>query len=415
MTKPDSAPVGDTLPVDEAGAQEPTPYTDPVKSMMDDEAAIVEEPARRRRGWTRWLAIGVSALLVLLLVALGGAGWYFSGQVVDVVHGPHSYPYPVVAVDDDTVTLPNNHDTTRVGVWGLDWGDGRAVIGEITDINPETVTRRLLEGDRPTEGTDTRIDTWAYATDPQTDFGLTYSTVDIEGKLGKFPAWYVPADGDTWVIAVHGRNASPGEALRALPRFHESGFPLLSVTHRNDVGAPDSPDGLHHLGATEWEDVSAAVDYAVDNGARSVVLAGWSMGGAVVMSTLRNMDDPGLVAGVVLDSPVLDWSSTLDKQGELRSLPGILTDVAKLIVEWRVDVDLDDLDQRLIAADLTTPILLYCDIADETVAADASLEFAEAVPAELMTLVTTEVGHTASWNEDPEAYEAALATFLARL
>ena len=383
---------------------------------MTDLAQNTEESqsSKRPRRWRRRVIAALIVLIVILGGVVGGAGWYFSGEVVNVTHGEYDYPVTVAAVNGTEVTLPVTEETTRDGVWGLHWPDGRALLGDVLRVEGDFVVRpihRLLYGTL-TAGTQTRIDTWAVGEDPETAFGIPYETVDIATELGDAPAWYVPADGDTWVIAVHGRNAGPREALRIIPTLHAAGMPVLSVTHRNDEDAPASPDGMHHLGATEWRDVASAVDYAVAAGASNVVLYGWSMGGAVVMMTLRHMDDPDLVSGVILDSPVLDWVSTLDKQGAQRSVPSPVIDVAKWLIEWRVDLDLTELDQRRFAAEIATPILLFADLDDETVDVAASLEFAEAVDPALLTLVTTAAGHTASWNENPASYESAVTKFV---
>ncbi|SDE25936.1 hypothetical protein [Glycomyces harbinensis] len=61
------------------------------------------------------------------------------------------------------------------------------------------------------------------------------------------------------------------------------------------------------------------------------------------------------------------------------------------------------------------PMLLFVDTADLTVDHTATLDFAEMLPADRTTVVTTASGHTASWNEDPAAYAAALETYLSSL
>ncbi|MGH8876543.1 MAG: alpha/beta hydrolase family protein [Stackebrandtia sp.] len=371
------------------------------------------KPDRKRRRWPRY---GAGSALALL-VATGGTGWYFAGEVIKVEHAAPDFALTVVEASDTEVTLPADEATRRAGTWGLHWDSGRAVIGEVVRSDGDNVVRELDEVvyGNLSAGTKVRVDTWTYGEDPKQAHGIDFEKVSVPGKLGEFPGWLVKGDRDTWVIAVHGRNANPGESLRAIPIYREAGFPVLAVSYRNDVGAPRSPDGYHHLGDSEWADVSAAVDYAISRGAKDVVLHGWSMGGAVSMTALRRMDDPDRISGIVLDSPVLDWSSTLDKQASQRWLPGPVTDLAKGLAEWRTGVDLSGLDQRSFAPKMRTPVLLFADTADETVDVSATLEFAGKMPSELLTLVETASGHTASWNEDPQAYASKLDKFLANL
>ncbi len=127
-------------------------------------------------------------------------------------------------------------------------------------------------------------------------------------ELGPAPAWFVPADGpasSTWVIAVHGQHGDPSTAMTGVPAMHQLGLPVLAISYRNDVGAPASPDGLLHLGQTEWRDVDAAITHARKKGAQRVVLDGSSMGGAAVLQTLKHSAQADAVASVVLDAPKL--------------------------------------------------------------------------------------------------------------
>lgn len=374
-----------------------------------------DAPAPKRRRPLRALIIALVAVLVLALGALGGAGWYFSGEVINVTHGPSEYPFTVEALDATTVTLPRAEDTEKDGVWGLSWDGGQAVLGAVLSTDDDTVTRaldRVLFGDLA-EGTAVRIDTWTYRDDPATALGLAFEEVPIATELGDAPAWFIPGEQATWIITVHGRNAAPAETLRGVETYAALGYPVLAVTHRNDEGAPEAPNGgLHSLGEYESDDVLDAVDYALANGADGVILHGWSMGGAIVTTAARKLADTDTVRGVVLDSPVVDWNSTLDMQAADRDVIAPITWTAKRIVELRADIDLDDLDQRDFADEFTMPMLLFVDTADKTVEHTATLEFAALLPAERTTVVTTASGHTASWNEDPAAYAAALTSYL---
>src|SRR5690606_37187059 len=100
-----------------------------------------------------------------------------------------------------------------------------------------------------------------------------------------------------------------------VPVFHRAGYTSLLISYRNDGDAPSSADHRYGLGDTEWRDVESAIRFALDSGARDVVLMGWSMGGATVLQTLTRSTFATAIRGVVLDSPVVDWVTTLQYQG----------------------------------------------------------------------------------------------------
>ena len=143
---------------------------------------------------------------------------------------------------------------------------------------------------------------------------LRFRTVTIPEPLGPAPAWLVPGGRKRWAIVVHGMGAPRG--LPLLPVLHNAGLSTIVMSYRNDPGAPPSPDGLTHLGADEWHDLDAAAGYAVQHGARRLTLVGYSMGGAMVCDFLRRSQRAGLVADVVLDSPVLEWRRLLSQAAD---------------------------------------------------------------------------------------------------
>ncbi|MBT2208592.1 S9 family peptidase [Actinomadura sp. NEAU-AAG7] len=371
-------------------------------------------PARRRR--VRRLVAALTGLVLLVCAALGGVGWYFAGVATQVDHSAE-YPFRITDAGNGTVTLPRDPDTERPGTWALAWPDGRALLGPVVGGDRATVVRRVasvLKG-TPAKGARATIDHWLYEGDPKTALGLAFEDVAYPTRVGRMPAWLLPGTSPkgTWVIAVHGRNAGMAETFRAMKPVHATGMTMLSIAYRNDVDAPRSADHRNHMGATEWRDVASAVAYARANGATGVVLYGWSMGGAMAMKTLRA--DPSFVRGVVLDSPVMDWSATLDKQGDARHLPRLVTDVAKRTMRYRFGIDLDDLDQTRFAPRLRTPVLMFTTAGDRTVANRPAFAFAKAAPPGMVTHVTAQGDHTEAWNTDPAAYERALASFLARV
>ena len=145
------------------------------------------------------------------------------------------------------------------------------------------VTRRVEDIRGPlAQGTRVAFDQSVWEGNPRSARAFPYREIEFPSQLGPMPAWRVPGRGGTWAIFVHGHNAERNEGLRVLASLRRAGLPSLLISYRNDPGAPPSEDGLLHLGQTEWRDVESAARYAVRRGARSLVLVGASMGGAIV-------------------------------------------------------------------------------------------------------------------------------------
>ena len=106
-----------------------------------------------------------------------------------------------------------------------------------------------------------------------------------------------------------------------MPPLLAQGWTCLVPSYRNDEGVPAGPDGRYALGLSEWRDVEAAIAYAVDRGAREVLLMGWSMGGAIVLQLLDRSPLSSLVSRVVLDAPVIDWGDVLDHHAREHRVP----------------------------------------------------------------------------------------------
>ncbi|WP_245950233.1 alpha/beta hydrolase family protein [Saccharothrix carnea] len=353
-------------------------------------------------------------MFLLFTGGLLGFGWYYSGQLLDPENARPGYRDTVTSSASGTVSLMESRVTVLPGTWGLVWPGGGAKIGQVTQRSEGTVVREL-QGTAPANGTQVRLETSVWSTDPATAHDLEYTEVRIPTELGDAPAWLVPATSSTWVVAVHGRGGTRAEALRVMPALHQLGLPVLAVTYRNDEGAPRSPDGLYHLGDTEWRDVEAAVRYAREHGARNVVLYGWSMGGAIVGQFLGRSAQAGDVAAVVLDAPVVSWTKTLELQSRNRGVPEQLVPVAELVSDWRVDLEFSRFDLVASPPAHRPPTLLFHGGADGTVPVQASRDLAAAADRLDWPLRYVEVPaaeHTAAWNVDPESYDRALTDFL---
>jgi uncharacterized protein len=350
------------------------------------------------------------------VAALVAVGWYYADEVlrVEVATDP-VYEIEVLDVAAGAVTLENAGDADRPGYWGLQGSDWYARVGPVVSVDERTVTRAYEPApDVPVAGDPVRIDGYAYPVEPKGVFAFEVEEVVLPGPLGDYPALHVPGERGTWVVFVHGRGARRSEAFRMLPTVVEHGYPSLVISYRNDDGAPPAPDGRYGMGWTEWEDVAAAVDWAVGQGARDVVLAGFSMGGAIVGNYERLVDDAP-VRGLILDAPVADWSPVLRAAARERGVPTALTPLAEMMVNLRTGLRWNQLRYLPRAEELDVPILLFHGDADRTVPVETSDALAAARP-DLVTYVRVAgAGHVQAWNVDRETYEASVIEFLERV
>ncbi|HEX2373958.1 MAG TPA: alpha/beta hydrolase [Actinomycetota bacterium] len=387
----------------------------------------------RRGSRPRRLLRGVVVVVLVLVLVFFAGGWFYSGEIRagaldSEAPGAPALQTEVLAVGDRSVTLARDpaspRELTIPGTWGLRWAGGYGQLGAIRSLGADRVERTLtrLEGTPPRAGQRTAVEGYAWPADPALAAGRPAREVSYPSPLGPAPAWLVEGRRDTWVILVHGYNAPRTETLRALATVAGQGYPALAIDYRNDPGAPATPDGLRHWGATEWRDLEAATRYAVGRGAGGVVLTGYSMGAAVVASFLLSSPLAARVRGVVLDSPALDLGEVIDHGATDRDLPVLgtpvppaLTVVAKGIAGLRYDLDWGQLDYVDRAGGLAAPMLVFHQTGDPTVPVAISEALAEARP----DLVTFERfggdGHVQSWNVDRPRYERALRAFLGRV
>ena len=372
------------------------------------------------------ILVVLAAVALLGIVGVGGGGWYYAGLIRDgalvVDHTPSEADLEVAAVEEGRVVLratdkaKSDGHWTKDGIWGLEGEDGYARVGAILAIDDQRVVRELLTGiGTPEAGQTARLDSFAFTGDPLTALGLPFVEVSFTSSLGDFPAWFIDGPAETWAIFVHGRGANREEALRLLPTVVGQGYPSLVITYRNDEEAPASPSGFYDFGETEWQDLEGAAEYALDCGAQSLIVVGYSMGGAIVINFLYESPLAEHVRGVVLDAPVLSFDALIDYAARLQGIPRPLAVLGKRVAEFRFDIDWGNRDYLSRADELTDPILLFHGDADRTVSIETSEALAEARPDIVTYVRVAGATHVRSWNMDPEAYEEAVRTFLQRL
>lgn len=361
----------------------------------------------------RWALVAGASLAVVAIVLGALAAWHFSSAVLVPEHDPWPAETEVEAMPAGRIVLESTEESRRPGVYGIEWQGGRAIVGPIVGEDDDSVTRRLREVDGYlAPEMEVAFDPAVWAGDPSADFGLPSRTVSIHGELGAMPAWFVPARGRTWAIVVHGINSTPETGLRIVPTLHRAGLPSLLITYREDLGAPSSPDGFHHMGLTEWRDLGAAARYALAHGAKRLLLVGYSMGGAIVSQFMERSPLAPKVAGLVLDAPVLDWQAVLSFNATQMGFPSFLAKPVEWAIGARIDADWKSLDAIAHPEDFQLPILLFHGSDDDVVPISTSDDFAAELPRRVTYFRVPEAGHTEAWNVDPRRYERRLEAFL---
>jgi alpha-beta hydrolase superfamily lysophospholipase len=380
------------------------------------------------RAWLRRHIRAVAAGLALLLLGLALAvavTWHFSSFALAPDRSPYSETVDIEAIAPGRITLARSETSERPGYYGLTWQAGHAIVGPIAGEDPETVTRKLSSArGYLVPGTAAGLETNVYAGNPREARGLPYRSVNVPDALGPMPAWLIPATTErrarsrlssTWAIVVHGHTDNRENGLRIAPTLHAAGLTSLLISYRKDLGAPDSPDGLYHLGETEWEDLAAAARYAARHGARRLVLVGYSMGGSLIAQFMQRSPLKDRVSGVVLDAPALDWKSIFEFNAEQMGLPGF----SALPVEWtidaRIDPDWTSLDALQHTDAFELPLLLFHGIDDTVVPIDDSDVFADALGKWVTYYRVPKADHTQEWNVDPALYEQRLSRFLLQI
>jgi uncharacterized protein len=397
----------------------------PVRSSAPREPAARAATPRARRRKRRMVAL--VGVLVLGLVA-AGAGWYVSGEILAGlrVHPPEEVvpDTDVVALDQEAGTIalrrPDEPDLLhdRDAVLGMSWADGYGQVGPALEVDGDVEVRDLvvLVGDLPPIGREVvDLDSFAFPTDP-TSIGLEIETVTYPGPLGELEAWYLPGDGTTWVVGVHGRGADRHELLRFVDATGDLDYPTLLVRYRNDPDAPSTRGSLVLAGQREWEDVAAAVDHAVANGATDVVLVGASMGGSLVLGYLVE-GDQSLVRGAVVEAPNADLREVVRlRSGEALPFGGppaaAVLALARGVASLRAGLDFDAVDYVARAGELEVPVLVHHGEEDRSIPIAVSEAFTAARP-DLVEFHPVPGGaHVRAWNEDPHGYATTVRGFL---
>lgn len=394
--------------------------------------------------------------VLLILIALGGAGWFFSGVIYEGALNPEFNDSQSIGTAEDRVIVLEVNNNSIVlnieeelwgpllekGVYGIIGQNGDAVIGKIISTEGTVVKRELIslngtivEGDRirgtslvvrdenneykilGTSGWSGQASEGVYT--PKSVSNLDYETIYYESNLGKFPA-YLTNDGDVGiVIFVHGFRGDYSREVFAKMRAGEivdMGYRSMIISYRNDKGLPKDPSGIFQYGTTEWQDIDAAINKALEF-TDNVVLFGTSGGGGPISSWLENVGDENKVKGIIYEAPVINFWESVEVNGAARYpwVPKQLFGYFKIFTEIRYGVDFQKMDFTEAVINSDIPVLLFHGDDDEWVPVEMSDLIAESRVSNLTYVRYENVGHVTSWNADPDNYIYQLELFLTDL
>lgn len=334
----------------------------------------------------------------------------------------------VFDIDDSTLTLEATRQTTHPGTFGIWFGPtGHAVIDAIVRSEPAagTITRqvsRVTGGDLRTAD---RVRWTGHVYPDAQSLHPDARDVDIPVDGGTAPAWLIPSyqagDGHTWAIHVHGIRTTRLTALRSVPAAQQAGYTSLVISYRGDGEGPPVPRNASTLGQTEWRDVDAAISYALDHGAQTVVLFGWSMGASPVLLTTEHSPHRDRVRAVVLIDPVTEWRTAIRAGAARAHLPEALGSLAAAILSTphlsraaglAAPIDLQELDWTR-PRHLTTPCLVIHSPGDTEIPLALSRRFAAAHPETVDLTEFPAAAHAWEYNVDPDTFNRAVTTWLA--
>jgi len=364
----------------------------------------------------RWAGTAVLISIGVVVVVLFVVAWLSANQIRSDLLVPvaddRPYDIEIVRTPPARIVIAGTDEPSRGGTWGFETGQTYTQLTSLLNrTQTDTEWAATPYVGEPMVGVSGRIDVDAFPVDPMVSYGLGFEDVRAPGDLGPLPAWLIDGRRSTWVIVVHGRGTdSRTQALRMIPSYVESGYPVLVATYRNDEGAPRDPSGLRSWGLTEWRDLDAAVRLAEREGALDYILVGHDLGAEVVSTFLHESETVGNVLGVVFDSPALDLAGGLNyNSGPVATFVG---DLGQQMARLRFGMEWDELDQVARADQFDVPILALHGARDEVAPIAITEAFVAARP-DLARLVRFEQGsHGDLWNVDRARYETEVMAFL---
>ncbi len=188
------------------------------------------------------------------------------------------------------------------------------------------------------------------------EFGLPFTEVLFSSQDGlTLHGWFIPdrdvtafsLEDDDWaggsrgtVVFGHGRFGSKDPDLKYVPWFREAGYNSFLFDFR---GHGRSEGSYSSFGFHERKDLLGAVDFLADKGIRSVGVLGFSLGGAVGITTAAVCED---IRAVIADGTFVALRETLARGARQRGIPSWVVRCLGSFILWlagrRVGGDLEE-------------------------------------------------------------------------
>lgn len=317
------------------------------------------------------------------------------------------------------VHLPVNADTESYSKQSLFWHSrkGHAIVQRSDDSDTKLRRFEVLNnlGQPLSEAKGAWLSGWLG--DKPEDFG--YSSTDFVTLINATKAFQIVSDKKRWVIHVHGRKANYAETLRNFKQFQDLGFSQLAISHETDAKPLGLGKRRSQLGATEWSQVELAVEHAMSNGAERIVLFGWSLGGMFVNQFLERSGNAKAIAGVVFDSPLLDYRGTLQLQAGRAGVDRAIVDKSMNLIRSSTllrllgfrNIDVSTLSALNKTLNVQVPTLLFHSSNDGYISTSGVYRYRELNPTTRLVEIRG-ARHCRLFNQDQEKYQAAIADFL---
>lgn len=234
---------------------------------------------------------------------------------------------------------------------------------------------------------------------------LSKITLQTEDKF-TIVGWYVPPKNGVAILMLHGHSGNRDQLMPHAKYLLPEGYGVLSIDFRNHG---ESDGDRTSLGVHELKDARAAYDFLLEQDeVENIVIFGHSMGGAVALRLMHDVD----AAGLIITSTFADFPSTVRAGVVARGLPERpITDILLTMYHLLSGADWTVIHPEAQISTLTKPILLMHGGLDPVIPVDHAYRLAAAN--ERVQVEIYEGGtHSDLYEVDPDRFEADLMHYL---